>query len=525
MCVQCPPSYSYLLAFAVFALINASCSRNPVEQPNSVQFEPPQESTSDRNSHYAEVDVARLANELNELPILSSEIPCQIEVPGCDLSVPEWAGKRTDEPFDVTRYLEDWKEKYSAAAECRYFTAMAEFTPAMAGYTPEGIREQRVNLARRRYQTIRSIDPFDPTDQAQPEDPLVAVELMKALQPALSLIDEAQKAPIVVFSTGLSFTQKLPHYEAIQILSKIGATEVKLLAEARDFTNILRSIKRTLRVSRDARCRASTLPQVVDMLLDRCVVTSILMDILPRNDLTDEQCLQLYTVIDEHEAASINPLTEGIKAEYVLAGNSLWGLEHGTVSFEDLEAENVSPFLSVLVNYEAEWIALNELFALALEECHDLSDSDTLKQSAYEQRARELKDTALPQKEETIGFGGKFPRPFVIILIAPAISQFREAIARTRARIGMIKSLLAIRRFELLHARVPESLASAFDDAGLGKVPDDPFAAQPLKLRFRDGTIYVYSTGSDGKDDNAELDWDWGRQPGDFFLQMPALIW
>jgi len=34
------------------------------------------------------------------------------------------------------------------------------------------------------------------------------------------------------------------------------------------------------------------------------------------------------------------------------------------------------------------------------------------------------------------------------------------------------------------------------------------------------GEVVIYSIGKDGKDDNAQSDWKYGQQPGDFIFRI-----
>lgn len=516
----------YLIVYAALALSNASCGRNSVVQHETdaaatLQSSPPTIMDS---------DAALWADEIDVLPTLSAETPCLVTVPVSDMSVPEWAGQRIDEPFDVASYLDNWKHKYDEAAECCYLSAMAEFSPTMASYTPEETRERRVKQAQLRQRRAKSIDPgslnfFELWNTIQETN---AAKLLEAIGPALHLIDKAQQSPACVFSLSLRYSQKIPQYEALRSLALLAAIEVRAIGADGEFARIEHVIKRILRASRDGRPRGAIVHQMVSLLVEQSIAKLITADVLHRADLTPEQCLQLFKTISQHEAAGIDQLSEAVKAEYVAAGNALWGLERGTVTFEEIDAADVSPKLARAVNYEAEWIALNQLFSLALDECINRPNHAALKQSVYEEKAQQLREQAVPKDVDFIGPDDKLPNSFVVVLIAPGIGKLREVLAHRQGRIGMIKSLLMIRRFELLYSRTPESLDEVFQDADAGPVPDDPYIAEPLRYRVIDQRIHVYSTGSDQKDDRAEQDWEWGNQPGDFslwmFTPMPTLL-
>jgi hypothetical protein len=92
---------------------------------------------------------------------------------------------------------------------------------------------------------------------------------------------------------------------------------------------------------------------------------------------------------------------------------------------------------------------------------------------------------------------------------------------RTRTRLAICK--LAIRRYQLDHDRLPDSLADLVPEY-LGSVPEDPFGGQPIVYRPDPAGPILYSVGPDGRDDGGKpLDWS-SRvpvPPGDVLLIEP----
>ncbi len=57
-------------------------------------------------------------------------------------------------------------------------------------------------------------------------------------------------------------------------------------------------------------------------------------------------------------------------------------------------------------------------------------------------------------------------------------------------------------------------------------VPADPFSNQPLRMGSVDGKTVIYSTGPDGKDDQAQVAWDFGcGHPGDFIFRLDTQLY
>jgi len=79
----------------------------------------------------------------------------------------------------------------------------------------------------------------------------------------------------------------------------------------------------------------------------------------------------------------------------------------------------------------------------------------------------------------------------------------RNTIRSETAR-RIVITAIALKRFQLKHAHLPETLA-ALVLAFIPSVPIDPEAGRPLCYRRNaDGTFLLYSVGEDGKDDGGD---------------------
>lgn len=106
------------------------------------------------------------------------------------------------------------------------------------------------------------------------------------------------------------------------------------------------------------------------------------------------------------------------------------------------------------------------------------------------------------------------------VVLFPAVPEARTIIALSQTRLSALQCLVALRRYELAHKKLPATLEEAVREAGLDAVPLDPHSGEPLKYVVRDGKPIVYSVGSDQVDDQARRDWKFGEQPGDFIFRM-----
>ena len=71
------------------------------------------------------------------------------------------------------------------------------------------------------------------------------------------------------------------------------------------------------------------------------------------------------------------------------------------------------------------------------------------------------------------------------------------------AQLEVAKTLLAVERYRLAHASLPETLDRLVPDY-LAAVPADPFDGAPLRYQRVDRGFLVYSVGEDGRDDGGK---------------------
>jgi hypothetical protein len=106
----------------------------------------------------------------------------------------------------------------------------------------------------------------------------------------------------------------------------------------------------------------------------------------------------------------------------------------------------------------------------------------------------------------------------------PALSAARQATLREEATLRGAQCLVALRRWQLQHRKLPDDLETLVKAVGMSDVPIDPYSGQPLRMTVIEGKPVIYSVGLDGKDDKALSDWQYGGQPGDFIfrLELPS---
>ena len=425
-------------------------------------------------------------------------------LPGAESAIPAWAGKRPDEPFKVKEYLESRSAPADNAAPL-YFAALADLSPEMdIVYSPADWQA--------RLPQIKALS--DSIGNLADEDKLLAdsvslqeVErVLTAARPAFQKIDQAQQKTNCVFVTGLHFDSLLPHAQSARQIARLAQLQLYFSGKKGDFDESEKAIRRTLRLSRDLRPRGVLISQLVSVAIDAVVLSSIQNFTLRQPGLKPQQCDRLLALLAEHEKAAIDPNSEGLRMEYVMQRNTLDDLQTGRVSLDKItEDANAARLLRAgSVNWEGELTSCSRVYADALvvaaRPYHEVLRLDSVK-----------KNLDLLKTQNVV----------VVRLLMPALDQFHEAVARDRARLACMQGLIAVRRNVLAHGTPPADLEIAVREAGLASVPTDPYSGQPIRFKVLNGKPIVYSVGRDQKDDGGAIDWNFGKQPGDFIFQVP----
>ncbi len=248
-------------------------------------------------------------------------------------------------------------------------------------------------------------------------------------------------------------------------------------------------------------------------ILDQMILTGVTDFTLGQQGLTARDCDRLLALLSEHEREAISSAEEGLRMEYVMLRNTLDSLQQGRMSpkqFAQLIAAGLGESQAAGVeqrinqaNWQAEITACNTAFAAAI----------ALAAVPYDQAHTEQ------------WVGSEIPKVraqnvFLTLTLLPAVDAFLEATARDHARLAGVECLTAVQRYTITHGSLPNDLEVAVREAGLKAVPTDPYSGQAMRYKAIDGKPVVYSVGSDRKDDGGVIDWNDGKQPGDFIFRV-----
>jgi len=415
---------------------------------------------------------------------------------GADAGIPAWAGQQQNEPFPVRQFLESRAAPADNAAPL-YLAALAEISTAMYVSNPPASWPWDANnipeKVRALDNAVGDLSDHDKLLQGSVSEADVESLLSKA-QPALKRLDEAQQRPQCVFVNGIHYGSLYPHAQSARGFARLACIQLYHARLKGNFDEAEQAIRRTLRLSRDVRLRGALVVQLISYTLDETVLTGIADFTLSQQGLTAKDCDRLLALLSEHEREGVSATDEGLRMEYVTTRTTLDWLRQGHVP------PGQQP---VQANWPAEIAACNMAFADAL----------ALAAEPYDRAKMDEWDKREVSK-------AKSQNAILTPTFLPAIEGCLGAFIQERARLAGVECLTAVRRYALTHGSLPDTLEVATREAGLKAVPTDPYSGGPMHYTVIDKKPVVYSVGYDRKDDGGTVDWDNGKQPGDFIFHI-----
>jgi hypothetical protein len=421
-------------------------------------------------------------------------------LPDGTAEIPVWATDEKDEPFKVRKFLEARSAPADNAAPL-YFAALAAVGPNVDFVYPPDQWQEMLPQVKAIDEEIGNL--ADPDRLKAGAIPLASVEqAMQKTQPALGLLDTAQLKKQCVFVTGLRMDSNFFHAMSSRAFARICLLQLYHAGVEGDFAEAEKSVARTLRLSRDLRPRGTMICQLVSVAVDGMVMESIADFTLPQNGLTAENCDRLLSLLDEHQRESVPCVVEGMRMEYVIFRNGMEDMKQGNGPAQGIVA--LPPGALAKMDWPKEEAAAKKAFTVA---------TSILKKPIYEISLDQFEK----QEISKLRADGAVLVPTMMTPVGPML----KVQARHRAMIAGTQCLLAVKRYQLSHGKLPENLADATKDASMKDMPLDPYDGQPMKYAVLDGQPVVYSIGLDKKDDGGRVDWGWDTQkPGDYIFRI-----
>lgn len=458
-------------------------------------------------------------------PVLSIEDLPEFEIPGGRLQVPEWAGKRADEPFPVREYVEELLDRQSDG-ERWYLAGLGRLHSELADCAVSRKEELQASV-KQLEGLLERIDPDALSTRSvvryEENSAAIAAEILRAISPTISAVDRAQRFDTSLFETDLTMTQNRVHMRASVRLAQLMNLQIHASTKDHDFSAIDRAVQRTLRLSRDLRPGSSDVGVTVGFRIELLTLSSLQDCVLHTSVWTGEEYAQIQQRIRHHNQQTRDAFERVGREAYLLTGSALWALEHGTVSPEQLDIGERAEDLMHLVNYPAEWRALNQIYGWIISDYLAAPIDTTEVADEFDRRFDHLKDNA-PRDARRAGLvDGKLATPFMYLQLFPGLNQLRDAFAVRQIAIGIMDIAFQMRRFEIEHERAPTTLAEMFSSGGEVSLPIDPYSGEPLKYRLLEDSAVIYSVGKDRIDQGGAEQWDENRQSGDVSYKIYRL--
>jgi hypothetical protein len=426
--------------------------------------------------------------------------------------IPVWAGRYSTEPFDVRAFLTARAPPTDNAATV-YEQAFAAIDPTIDHvYSPD----QRASRIAEVTEFQRLLDvPWGIDNLRSGKISLTEVDqILSGAKPALDKMEEAQTRPSCIFYSQLYLDQLPIHLATYDRIYHINTLEVFRAGKRGDFPTAHRSLARLLRFSRDLRPRGCILTQAVAVRIGGGVIDFISNFTLSQQGLTKDDCDLLITLLIDHQKQRLDSMEEGLRMDYIQSRNMLHVLQMKRPNQEkfvklvellgderDVSRLKLEDFTKI--NWEAEIASLDSEYSFMLEQCGK-TKPDMIVGLLPNPKLLELnpKSSVLTDVLKDATYGS-------------CIRSWRE-----KTRWSGIIDLVAVRRYQLLHHRLPPNLASAVADAGISIPLTDWFTGGSLSYVVIDGKPVVYSIGMDGIDQGGKVDWDSATKPGDMILTI-----
>jgi hypothetical protein len=434
---------------------------------------------------------------------------------------PAWAGKRRDEPFDVKGFLASRSAPTDNAAPL-YLAALKPICGAIDGGDKTPLEKEIAELGDVEKLAAGAIAPKRIDD------------VLARAAPILAQIDVAQARPNCVFVTGLYADSTMPHVLGFLTLSRLYALQLAQATGTGDFKQAEAAVGRSLRLARDLTPRGSGVCQLAAIAIESTILSGIQRLMLTDSRLTAVQIDRLLELLQAHRRQMPRRVEEGLKIDFITSRNSIEDLRSGRLTIDEIgeflsgnESDDDPPPGPPNFNWGAEIAACNELYSQALVAAR----KPTYRAAKVDKLGEELARREMEARRFTAMFSS-MPRPakavlrsqapsFTCVFFASPAPVFIEANFRAEAGLAGTQVLLALRRYQIVHGKLPPNLKTPAAECLLKTVPVDPFDGEPLRFATVDGKPTVYSVGKDLKDDGGQADWDYGQKPGDILFVLP----
>lgn len=278
----------------------------------------------------------------------------------------------------------------------------------------------------------------------------------------------------------------------------------------RNFLSAEQAFRRLLRLSRDLRPRGLLIAQLVSVAIENSLLHDIRAFTLATSTLTGKDCEQLLALLGQHQRTAVDPLAEGLRMEYILARGAFNDIEFGRLLAKELGVDGSVP-PGKAFNWGAEIAECNRLYSILLS-LPGVSPHERVEDKRFDKALSDLKKRVDAERMRAAKTG-QWKSPVLTLLLAPALGHASKATFRYEAHFAGTTALIAVKRYKLVHGRLPKTLPVALNDANVKRGPVDPYSGEPFLYEPTSGK--VYSVGQNQRDDGGSNEVDTDKQPLD----------
>jgi hypothetical protein len=330
-------------------------------------------------------------------------------------------------------------------------------------------------------------------------------EELLAREPALALarkVGDYDRGHYVLVLGQTLVDTRLPHVEAVRAVAHLLEADVAVRARDGDLDDALDSCGALLGTARSIGDEPLLISQLVRGAIDGVAAKSV-RRVLGQGEPSDAALSQVQALMLDEQAQPL--LLMGMKGERAMLFELIRRLEGGGVRFSAITNAGSVPsagarfgdnLLTVLARgvlggqraLALEW--MNEAVAISRRPAWEQPDL----WAAWEGKIVAVKRSRFGQ------FTAMLP-----VLLVPATHAASDAFRRAQAELGATAILIAAERQRQRTGKWPGSI-KAIDPKIMPRPPMDPFSGEPFHLEHRDGQLFIYSIGANGKDEHGAFD-------------------
>jgi hypothetical protein len=339
------------------------------------------------------------------------------------------------------------------------------------------------------------------------DDALAGVlrEELKVREPALAVArtvkDYGRGRHGLVFGPNLIDTP-LPHIEAVRSVTRLLEADAAVRANDGDLDGALDSSRAIFGSARSIGDEPMLISQLVRSAIDGAATKSV-RRALGQGEASDAALGRLQTMMLDEQSQP--HLLIAVKGERAFLTELIRRMETGETAFSNVTGSTKPPSAGTRFGDNVFAILARSVLggqrAIALEwmnEAVAISRRPATEQSAL-LRAWDAKIAAVKRSQ--------FERFTAILplLLAPSTSAASGAFSRAQAELGATAILIAAERQRRRTGKWPASI-KAIDPSIMPAPPLDPFTGEPFHFEHRDGQLFIYSIGPNGKDERGAFD-------------------